>query len=170
MPTRVAVISDSHIPSRARTIPDWVREELDRSDLAIHAGDFDAYDSYDHVEELTPDLTAVLGNIDPQDMDLPEVATLDVEGVRFVVTHGTGDLGDYESRVGGIVAEHADPGRTTVGIAGHTHQQTEWEHEGYRCLNPGTCTAASPATYASMLVAEVDGDSVAFEATKRKRE
>jgi putative phosphoesterase len=169
MPTRVAIISDTHIPSRARDIPDWVLEELDRAEYAIHAGDFDAYDSYDHVQSVTPDLTAVLGNIDPQDMDLPLVDTLDVEGVRFVVTHGSGDLGGYEARVGGIVADHADPDRTTIGIAGHTHQLTEWEAEGYHCRNPGTCTAASPATFATMLVATVEGDTVEFEGMRRKR-
>jgi putative phosphoesterase len=163
MSTRVAIISDTHIPSRASEIPDWVLEELDAADLAIHAGDFDAYDSYDRVREVTPELTAVLGNIDPQDLDVPEVATLDVEDVRFVVTHGTGDIAGYEERVGGIVAEHAAPDRLTVGVAGHTHQQTEWEHEGYTCYNPGTCTAADPATIAAMLVATVDGQSLEIE-------
>jgi putative phosphoesterase len=167
MPTRVAIISDTHIPSRASEIPDWVLEELDAAEYAIHAGDYDTYDSYERVREVTPDLTAVLGNIDPQDLDVPEVATLDVEDVRFVVTHGTGDIAGYEARVGGIVAEHAAADRTTVGVSGHTHQQTEWEHEGYRCLNPGSCTAADPATIASMLVAEVDGGEVDIEAMQR---
>jgi putative phosphoesterase len=163
MSTRIAIISDTHIPSRASEIPDWVLDELDVADRAIHAGDFDTYDSHDRVQEVTPDLTAVLGNIDPQDLDVPEVATLDVEGVRFVVTHGTGSIADYEERVGGIVAEHAAADRLTVGVAGHTHQQTEWEHEGYRCLNPGTCTAADPATIASMLIATVDGETLDIE-------
>jgi putative phosphoesterase len=167
MTTRVAIISDTHIPSRASEIPDWVLDELDEADLAIHAGDYDTYDSYERVQEVTPDLTAVLGNIDPQDLDVPKVATLDVEDVQFVVTHGTGDLAGYEARVGSIVAEHAHPDRRTIGVSGHTHQQTEWEHEGYRCLNPGSCTAADPATIASMLVAEVDGDSVDLETMQR---
>jgi len=167
MTTRVAIISDTHIPSRASEIPDWVRDELDAADLAIHAGDFDTYDSYEHVEAVTPDLTAVLGNIDPPDLDVPEVATLDVEGVRFVVTHGTGDIAGYEERVGGIVAEHADPDRHTVGVSGHTHQQAEWEHEGYTCYNPGTCTAADPVTVAAMMVATVDEETLDIEKVKK---
>ena len=76
MSTRIAIISDTHIPSRASEIPDWVLDELDVADRAIHAGDFDTYDSHDRVQEVTPDLTAVLGNIDPPDLDVPEVATL----------------------------------------------------------------------------------------------
>jgi putative phosphoesterase len=167
MTTRVAVISDTHLPSRASEIPDWVLDELDAADLAIHAGDFDTYDSYEHVEDVTPELTAVLGNIDPPDLDVPEVATLDVEGVRFVVTHGTGDIAGYEERVGDVVAEHAADDRRTVGVAGHTHQQTEWEHAGYTCYNPGTCTAADPAAIASMLVVTVDGEALDIE-TRRE--
>jgi len=162
---RVAIIGDTHVPSRAEGIPGWVREEVDRADRTIHTGDFDSERAYDEVVAMTDDLTAVEGNMDPSSLDLPEVATLDVERVRFVVTHGTGDLERYEARVAETVAEHAADDRTTIGISGHTHQRMDQVRAGHRLLNPGSATGASPAPDTSMMVAEVDGSTVEIETT-----
>lgn len=153
---RVAIISDTHIPSRASEIPDWVCEEIRRADHTIHAGDFDSQETFETVRELADDLTVVRGNMDPQ-IGLPEVETVDLSGVRFVVTHGTGSLDDYETRVANIVTEHAAD--STVGVCGHTHQLMDKTVDGIRLLNPGSATGAAPASTASMLVADVeDGD------------
>ncbi len=93
---RVAVISDTHIPSRANRIPDWVRTRIMRADHTIHAGDFDSADALASVHELTDgNYTAVSGNTDPASLRLPEVATLELGGVTFVVTHGTGPKRGY---------------------------------------------------------------------------
>jgi hypothetical protein len=177
---RIAVISDTHIPSRADAIPEWVIEEVERSDHTIHAGDFDSPDAYERVVEIAPELTAVIGNMDPRNIDVPEVATLDVRetsapspaarqnaersedtaGVRFVVVHGTGDLATYDERVAGIVDEHAAEEGTTVGISGHTHQRRDEVIDGYRLLNPGSATGADPASEVSMLVVEVSDGKI----------
>lgn len=154
---RIAIIADTHIPSRAEGIPEWIRTELERADHTIHAGDFDAAETLDTVRSLTDgELTAVTGNMDPQ-FDLPVVATVEREGVEFVVTHGTGDIADYEERVAGTVGEEGGEG--AVGVSGHTHQLLDTEFDGVRLLNPGSATAADPASRESMLVAEIeDGD------------
>lgn len=161
---RVAIISDTHIPSRATKIPDWVVEEVEAADYVIHAGDFDSPEAYERVQELAPTLTAVIGNLDPASIDLPEVDTLFVEGVQFVVTHGSGDIEGYADRVGETVAEYADDSdessaESTVGVSGHTHQVMDEQLGDHRVLNPGSATGADPAPYASMMVAEVtDGE------------
>lgn len=160
---RVAIIADTHIPSRADAVPGWIREEVERADRTIHAGDFDSERAYDEIAAMASELTAVEGNMDPFSLDLPQIETLDVEGVRFVVTHGTGELDSYEDRVAGIVADHAAAERTTVGVSGHTHQRMDRARDGYRLLNPGSATGASPAPDTSMMVAEVDGTSVDVE-------
>ncbi|WP_248517483.1 metallophosphoesterase family protein [Salinarchaeum laminariae] len=154
---RVAILSDTHIPSRRAALPGYVRDELDAADCAIHAGDFDSRETYETIADLAGDLTAVAGNMDPA-MDLPRVATRTVGGVTFVVTHGTGSKakGAYESRVAGIVREH-DP--EAVGVSGHTHSVLDTEAEGVRLLNPGSATGAAPADRATMYRADVlDGD------------
>ncbi|WP_255151957.1 metallophosphoesterase family protein [Halorarius halobius] len=160
---RIAVISDTHVPSRAASIPEWVREEMAASDHVIHAGDFDSPAAYESVVDASPALTAVAGNMDPASIDVPEVATLDAGGVRFVVVHGTGDLDGYDDRVVAAVDDHAVDDRPTVGISGHTHQRRDVEMGGYRLLNPGSATGADPAPETSMLVVEVADGEIAVE-------
>lgn len=153
-------MGDTHVPSRESTIPEWVIEEMRAAEHVIHTGDFDSADALATVREYAPALTAVAGNIDPGALELPTVATLDAGGVRFVVTHGTGDLDTYDERVAQITDEHAADDRPTVGISGHTHQRRDEHHGGYRLLNPGSATGASPAPDSSVLVVEVAGGSI----------
>ena len=160
----VVIVGDTHIPSRASSIPDWIADLLEGADHAIHTGDFDDPDALQRVRHLAGgDLTAVSGNMDPSAVDLPEVATLDVENVRFVVTHGTGSPRGWADRVAGTVQEHADPDRTNVGVAGHTHEVTDRVYDGVRILNPGSATGALPADGETALVVEVAGDEIDVE-------
>lgn len=155
----VLLVSDSHVPSREPEIPAWVLERIETAPYTIHAGDFDSPEALATVREASNDLTAVRGNIDPEDIGLPDVATLEVGGVRFVVTHGTGPIENYRERVAGIVAEHAVEG-PTVGVSGHTHQPMDETVDGYRLLNPGSCTGADPAPGTSVMSLTVESGSV----------
>lgn len=152
----VAVISDSHIPERATAIPEAFRDRVAAAEHVIHAGDFTDPDTLATVRDLAgDDLTAVYGNMDPWNLDLPAVATLEAGGVTFVVTHGTGDLETYEPRVAEVVREEAD--ETAIGVAGHTHEVLDTEVDGVRILNPGSVTGAAPAERATMLELTVTG-------------
>lgn len=154
----VVLLSDTHVRSRAAALPEWVREAVADADHVIHAGDFDSRPAYEELADLASELTAVRGNTDGQ-YGLPAVATADLGGVRFVVTHGTGPDEGYEERVADTVADHAADDRPTVGVAGHTHEVLDTQGDGYRLLNPGSATAAWPAMEASLMVAEVaDGE------------
>ncbi|WP_336135207.1 metallophosphoesterase family protein [Natronomonas amylolytica] len=155
---RAAIVSDTHIKSRAAELPEWVREELRAADHVIHAGDFDSRPALEEVRSLAAECTLVGGNMD-RAFDLPEVATVALGGVRFVVTHGTGPDANYESRVAAIVDDYAATDRPTVGVSGHTHALLDTTVDGYRLLNPGSATGAWPAQEATMMVAEVaDGE------------
>ncbi|WP_089825458.1 metallophosphoesterase family protein [Halogranum amylolyticum] len=151
----LALISDTHLPGRASDVPDWVRRRVEAADHTVHAGDFDAPATVELVESLADgSLTAVGGNVDGADVDLPDVATLTVEGVTFVVTHGTGSRAGYEKRVAGLVRNKAGP--DAVGVAGHTHEPMDDVVEGVRLLNPGTATAANPDDEATMMTLDVE--------------
>lgn len=161
--TRIAVIADSHIPERARTIPGAFESEIASADRVVHAGDFTSAEALERVESLAGGpLTAVSGNMDPRSIDLPAVDRLSVEDVTFVVTHGTGSPRGYEERVATIVREHAgeSTGETVVGIAGHTHEVLDTIVDGIRLLNPGSVTGAAPASEATMLTVDVDGSDL----------
>ncbi len=167
---RVAIISDTHVPSRAVGIPAWVRDEVRAADHTIHAGDFDSREAYETVVDLAAELTAVRGNMDPPmaDGDLPEVASVDLDGVRFVVTHGTGALDTYRERVEGVVrAEADDHDGPVVGVSGHTHQLTDERLDDLRLLNPGSATGADPAMRTTMLVVRCSDGAYEVSAEER---
>lgn len=158
MTTEVVLMSDTHVRSRASELPSWVREAVADADHVIHAGDFDSQPAYEEIADLAAGLTAVRGNTDGQ-YGLPSVATVDLGGVRFVVTHGTGPDEGYERRVADTVASHAADDRPTVGVSGHTHSVLDTRVDGFRLLNPGSATGAWPAMEASLMVATItDGE------------
>lgn len=86
---RLAVISDSHIPEREAEIPEPFRERIAAADHTIHAGDFEMPAVLRDVQELATGLTAVHGNVDPDEVALPAVDAVELGGVTFVVTHST---------------------------------------------------------------------------------
>ncbi len=152
----VALISDTHIPSRASRIPDPLCERIEAADHVIHAGDFDSEGTLSNVRAMAARLTAVGGNMDPR-IGLPERATVELGGVTFVVTHGTGSKRGYEDRVATIVRDEA--GTAAIGVAGHTHEVMDTTHGGVRLLNPGSATGAAPAERATMMtVTAADGE------------
>ncbi|WP_262174924.1 metallophosphoesterase family protein [Haloarcula laminariae] len=152
----VALISDTHIPSRASRIPDPFRERIEAADHVIHAGDFDSEGALSNVRATAARLTAVGGNMDPR-IGLPARATVELGGVAFVVTHGTGSKRGYEDRVANAVREEA--GAAAVGVSGHTHEVLDTTHGGVRLLNPGSATGAAPAERATMMtVTARDGE------------
>jgi predicted phosphodiesterase len=76
--------------SRARTSsPDAFRDRVAAADHTIHAGDFEIGEVLEDVRELANGLTAVHGNVDPEALGLPAVDATTLDGVTFVVTHGT---------------------------------------------------------------------------------
>lgn len=155
----VALIADTHMPDREQEIPEEFRERIRAADHVVHAGDFTGADTLAEVRELAGDLTAVHGNMDPDDIGLPTVATLEVEDVTVVVTHGTvGSLDEWYDAVADATREHAEEPR--VGVGAHTHQVEDTVHDGIRLVNPGSVTGAAPAERATMMTLDVDGGDV----------
>ncbi|MFD1644563.1 metallophosphoesterase family protein [Haloarchaeobius litoreus] len=156
---QVAIISDSHIPDREAEIPDEFEDRIAAADHVVHAGDFTSTGTLAHVRELATELTAVHGNMAAPDIDLPSVASVELGGVTFVVTHGTvRSLEAWYETIAEATQEHAEEPR--VGIGGHTHRLDDEVHDGVRVLNPGSVTGADPATAATMLTAAVDDGEV----------
>lgn len=150
----LVVCGDTHVPSRVEALPEWLLDALADADQVVHVGDFDSRSAYETVRDAAANLTAVAGNMDPSGLELPSVETVTHDGVRFVVTHGTGDLDSYRERVLAVGREHdAD-----VVVAGHTHEVLDETVDGMRFLNPGSATGAAPAARASLYeVAVEDG-------------
>jgi hypothetical protein len=155
----IAIISDTHIPDREETIPEEFRELIAEADHVVHAGDFTTSETLTEVRELASDLTAVHGNMDRQGIDLPTVASVEIDGLTLVVTHGTvATMEEWLDLLAETTKEEASTPR--VGIGGHSHQLEDIVHDGVRLLNPGSVTGADPAAQATMLTATVVDDEL----------
>lgn len=154
----VAIVSDSHIPARAPAIPEPFRRRIRDADHVLHAGDLESPAALSDFRDLAAGLTAVAGNMD-RGLDLPTRTSVTLEGVTFVLTHGTGAPAGYRDRVASAVREAAaaDP---VVGVAGHTHEVLDAVQEGVRLLNPGSVTGAPPARRTTMMTAAVEAGEV----------
>ncbi|MFD6952840.1 metal-dependent phosphodiesterase [Nocardiopsis sp. TSRI0078] len=134
---RVLLLSDTHIPRRARDLPDQVWREVERADTVVHAGDWCDLASLERLQERAGHLIGVYGNNDGPDLRarLPEVAHATLEGVRLAVVHETGDARGREKRCQERFADH------DVLVFGHSH--IPWDTtapSGLRLLNPGSPT------------------------------
>lgn len=143
---RILVLSDTHIPQRARDLPAPVWLAAERADLILHAGDVTAGWVLAALARFAP-VVAVRGNLDGDDADLPPRRVITVAGARIGLTHG-----------------HEGPGRSTperalaafrgervqAVVFGHSHQPwLEWTPDGVLLVNPGSPTdprrAAAPS-------------------------
>jgi len=131
----IAVVSDSHVPTRAEKIPEPIREKMKEADLIVHAGDFAEKPVYNGIDEYG-ELIAVKGNCDF--FDLPNSETFQRNNTEFGVYHGTGinPRGDHET-LQKIATEDLE---ADILITGHTHQEELTELENCIILNPGSCT------------------------------
>ena len=169
----IAILGDSHLTDRDDTLPESFVTKIRDADHVIHTGDFESRSALETIEDLATDLTAVYGNADPTDIDLPAVASVAVGGVTFVVVHGI--VNPVERATGsseGVVMNRedwlsavADTARTRtdeprIGIGGHTHQVEDVVVDGVRVLNPGSATGVAPAEHPTMMTATVEDEEV----------
>ena len=133
---RTLLMSDTHLPLRAKDLPAALWEEVDRADLVVHAGDWVDLATLDRLEARSRRLLACWGNNDGADLRarLPEVARATVGGVRVAVVHETGGKAGREER---MRAAYPD---TDLLVFGHSHIPWDTTHSGLRLLNPGSPT------------------------------
>ena len=132
----IGLISDTHVPSRAKRIPKMVFKTFEKADYIIHAGDIVELSVIDKLEELAPVL-AVHGNMDRQKVSgaLPKINSLNVFDWKIGVMHDpNAPFGRQKIR------EIASQNEFDVFVYGHTHS-TKIKWEGKRLyINPGSPT------------------------------
>lgn len=154
MPTRLLIVSDTHLPKRAKDLPAAVWEEVDAADVVVHAGDWVDVALLDALEARARRLVGVHGNNDHGVLRerLPEVARVEVEGLRLGVVHETGPAQGRERRCS---EQYTD---LDVLVFGHSH--IPWDTTtptGLRLLNPGSPTDRRRQPFCTYLTAVVDG-------------
>ncbi|MEU2511541.1 metallophosphoesterase family protein [Streptomyces syringium] len=151
---RLLLTSDTHVPQRARSLPEELLAEVVRADVVIHAGDWVDVPTLDLLASRARRLIAVYGNNDGPTLRarLPEIAQADLGGLRFAVVHETGPAQGREKRC----AERF-PG-VDVLVFGHSH--IPWDSTasgGPRLLNPGSPTDRRRQPHRTFMTAEVSG-------------
>jgi len=149
---RLLIISDTHVPARAKDLPTPLWDEVAAADVVFHAGDWVTARLVDQLAERSARLVGVYGNNDGPDVRsrLPEVARVTLEGLRIAVVHETGGKAGREIR-----ADHDYPD-TDLLIFGHSH--IPWDTTspaGLRLLNPGSPTDRRRQPACTYLTAEI---------------
>ena len=84
----IGLISDTHIPDRARELPKNVISSFENVDLILHAGDLTSTKVIDELEKIAPTI-AIQGNMDrAAGIMLPNAKVIEAEGLKIGIAHG----------------------------------------------------------------------------------
>ena len=136
----MGLISDTHIPSRAKAVPPKVFETFRDASLILHAGDLTQLSVLTELERLAP-VVAVQGNMDGKDVveRLPRVNSVEVEGWKFEVIHTLGVFVGLRQMKKAIKRNDFN-----ALVFGHTHRpMVKWEAK-VLFINPGSPTNPMP--------------------------
>ncbi|MBI2939059.1 MAG: metallophosphoesterase family protein [Chloroflexi bacterium] len=155
----VVVLSDTHLPSRVRALPDAVIAALREADLIIHAGDFTTFRTFQELCRYAP-VEGVCGNVDEPEIrwTLPRIRRFQADGFTFGVIHGDGGNGSPLNRaIEAFSDNHVD-----CVVFGHSHQPHCEVRNGVTYVNPGSATDRRRAPHASFAVLRL-GTSIEVE-------
>ncbi|WP_312170721.1 metallophosphoesterase [Microbacterium sp.] len=157
MTTTLLLIADTHVPARARRLPEAVLRAVDEADIVVHAGDWIDVATLDLLESRARVLHGVHGNNDGPALRerLPEIARFTVEDVEVAVIHETGAKQRREERM------DADFPGVDLLVFGHSH--IPWDtvaSSGMRLLNPGSPTDRRRQPVCTMMTVVIDGGRI----------
>jgi len=157
MTTRMLLLADTHVPKRARRLPDAVLRAIDEADVVVHAGDWVDEATLDLLADRARVLHGVFGNNDGPALRarLPEVARFTVEDTTVAVIHETGAAAGRERRM-----DAAFPDDDLL-VFGHSH--IPWDTvtpRGLRLLNPGSPTDRRRQPACTLMTVVVEGDRI----------
>ncbi|MBG6218582.1 putative phosphoesterase [Arthrobacter sp. CAN_A6] len=160
MEIRLVLLSDTHLPKRAKMLPAALWDAVEAADVVVHAGDWTELALLDELAHRSRRLLACYGNNDDDESRhrLPLVARGVVGGLRFAVVHETGAKTGREARMD---ARFPD---TDVLVFGHSH--IPWDTTtpgGLRLLNPGSPTDRRRQPHCSYMTAAVAGNTIEVE-------
>ena len=157
----IGLISDTHIPDRAKEIPQKVFDAFSEVDLIIHAGDLTSLKVIEDLEKIAP-VMAVQGNMDrTRGIDLPAAKVLEAEGLKIGIAHGeVYPRADTQQLVYLAKELNAD-----IMITGHSHQPKIEQTDGVLLLNPGSPIVPRLADRTVMIL-EINNKEVDVEIIK----
>ena len=157
----IGLISDTHIPDRARILPQNVIDAFSDVDLILHAGDLTSPKVIEELEEIAP-VMAVKGNMDRANgIELPKAKIIEVEGLKIGIIHGE----VYPRADSDQLLYLAKELNVDILVSGHSHQPKIEQKEGILLLNPGSPIVPRLADRTVMLL-EIKNKEVDVEIIK----
>jgi hypothetical protein len=148
---RIAVLADTHIPKRAKTLPDSAWKILESAETILHAGDVLTREFLDQLSQMAP-LYAVRGN---NDTDLiPETLEFNLAGTRFAMIHDSGDKKHRGARM-----RKRFPNADVV-VFGHSHIPINEYEQDLLLFNPGSPTDRRTQPQLTMGILEVSDGKI----------
>jgi putative phosphoesterase len=147
------VLADTHIPRRARALPEELVAYLTEADLILHAGDLIQPSLLDELAAHAP-VYAVRGNIDPPEVDLPETLEFDFGGTRIAMIHDSGRKEGRRKRL------HRRFPEARAIVFGHSHVPFLEDEDGLLLLNPGSPTDKRRQPRYTFALLRAEGGSV----------
>jgi hypothetical protein len=151
---KIGVISDTHIPMRAKVIPAPILESLKEMNMILHAGDLVELSVLRALKAICGNVKAVWGNMDPQEVRnrLPQKEIITIGKYRIGLTHGSGSPASLIKTVGDIFEND----KVDVIIFGHSHCPVNEKRMGILYFNPGSPTDTVFSPFNSYGVIEID--------------
>ena len=131
----IAVLSDTHIPSKVKSLPEGLLQKIQGVDLIVHAGDMVDIAIYNQLNEIAP-IRAVAGNVDRSSVkkEIPEKQEFTCGDYRLGLIHGHQfQKGLYNK----LIYQFPE---CDIIIFGHTHKPYNRKHKDVLLFNPGSPT------------------------------
>ena len=150
---KMAVISDTHIPSKAKSLPDTLLKNINGVDLIVHAGDMVDIVVYNQLREIAP-VRAVSGNVDRTAIknNFPAKQNFSCKKYKFGVIHS------HQFSKGNLNKLLYQFPESDVIIFGHTHKPYNHYHDGILLFNPGSPTDKRLQPHYSYGIITIDKD------------
>jgi putative phosphoesterase len=155
-PMRIAVLADTHIPNRAKTLPKAAWDLVKEADTIIHAGDVVNREFLRELQSIAP-LYAVRGNNDLQLTDLPETLEIELSDVSVAIIHDSGDKKGRSQRMRKRFP-HAE-----IVVFGHSHIPINEQESGLLLFNPGSPTDRRMQPVCTMGLLDLHNGSIRAE-------
>lgn len=136
---RIGVISDTHIPARARRLPPALFTLFDGVELILHAGDLVEEGVLQELAAIAP-VEVVAGNMDSWEMHtrFGRKKILNLGGYRIGLVHGDGGADRAKTPKRALQAFKQD--KVDCVVFGHSHQPYHETVQGILLFNPGSPT------------------------------
>lgn len=159
---RILVLSDTHVPRMVSDIPKAIYDEIGRSDLILHAGDFTDIGFYKKLLKMKR-MIGVCGNMDAKEVSSLLKPKEVVRAGKFTIglIHG---WGPPEGLIERISAEF-EPEMPDCIVFGHSHKPFNEKIGKVLFFNPGSATDKVFAPYNSYGIIEA-GDKLTAEIIK----